>query len=114
MNRTRRCMPGTCALIATAMLTCSPTSADEQTAATAATKPNIVLIMTDDQGYGDLGFHGNELIDTPVLDRLAKESTRFERFMVCPLCSMTRATLLSGRYNLRTGCASVTRGIETV
>jgi arylsulfatase A len=96
------------------MLTCSPTSADEQTAATAATKPNIVLIMTDDQGYGDLGFHGNELIDTPVLDRLAKESTRFERFMVCPLCSMTRATLLSGRYNLRTGCASVTRGIETV
>ncbi len=77
-------------------------------------RPNVLLIMTDDQGYGDLQFHGNKKIDTPVLDRLAKESTRFERFMVCPLCSMTRATLLSGRYNLRTGCASVTRGLETV
>ncbi len=76
--------------------------------------PNVVLILTDDQGYGDLGFHGNKLIETPVLDRLAKESTRFDRFMVCPLCSMTRASLLTGRYNLRTGCASVTRGLETV
>jgi arylsulfatase A-like enzyme len=77
-------------------------------------RPNIVLIVTDDQGYGDLGFHGNDKIDTPVLDRLATESTRFDRFMVCPLCSMTRASLLTGRYNLRTGCASVTRGVETV
>ncbi|MCB1234243.1 MAG: arylsulfatase [Verrucomicrobiae bacterium] len=76
--------------------------------------PNVLLIMTDDQGYGDLGFHGNDLIETPVLDRLARESTRFEHFMVSPLCSMTRATLLTGRYNLRTGCASVTRGLETV
>lgn len=80
----------------------------------AAERPNVVLILTDDQGYGDLAFHGNELIDTPVLDRLARESTRMDRFMVCPLCSMTRATLLTGRYNLRTGCASVTRGIESV
>ncbi len=80
----------------------------------AAERPNVVLILTDDQGYGDLAFHGNDKIDTPVLDRLAKASTRFERFMVCPLCSMTRATLLTGRYNLRTGCASVTRGIEAV
>lgn len=77
-------------------------------------RPNVVLIVTDDQGYGDLGFHGNDLIETPVLDRLARESTRFENFMVCPLCSMTRASLLTGRYNLRTGCASVTRGLETV
>ncbi len=76
--------------------------------------PNVLLVMTDDQGYGDLGFHGNDLIETPVLDRLARESTRFENFMVCPLCSMTRASLLTGRYNLRTGCASVTRGLETV
>jgi len=77
-------------------------------------RPNVLLIMTDDQGYGDLRFHGNALIETPALDRLARESTRFDNFMVCPLCSMTRATLLTGRYNLRTGCASVTRGLESV
>ncbi len=71
----------------------------------AGERPNLLLILTDDQGYGDLAFHGNEKIDTPVMDRLARESARFERFMVCPLCSMTRATLLTGRYNLRTGCA---------
>ncbi len=80
----------------------------------AGEQPNVLLILTDDQGYGDLALHGNNKIDTPVLDRLAKQSTRFERFMVCPLCSMTRATLLTGRYNLRTGCASVTRGVESV
>ena len=80
----------------------------------AAEKPNIVLIMTDDQGYGDLGFHGNEKIDTPVLDRLAQESVRFDRFFVCPYCTPTRAALMTGRYPLRTGAASVTRGLETV
>jgi len=77
-------------------------------------KPNVLMIMTDDQGYGDLRFHGNDKIDTPVLDRLAAESTRFERFFVCPLCAPTRASLLSGRYYLRTGVASVTRGLETM
>ena len=76
--------------------------------------PNIVLILTDDQGYGDLRSNGNPKIDTPVLDRLAATSTRFERFFVCPLCTPTRATLLSGRYYLRTGAISVTRGLETM
>ncbi len=77
-------------------------------------RPNVVLIMTDDQGYGDLHLHGNSKIDTPTLDRLARESTRMDRFFVSPLCSFTRASLMTGRYYLRTGCASVTRGIETV
>jgi len=77
-------------------------------------RPNIVLIMTDDQGYGDLGFHGNEKIDTPVLDRLASQSVRFDRFFVCPYCTPTRASLMTGRYSLRTGAAAVTRGLETV
>ena len=80
----------------------------------AAERPNIVLIMTDDQGYGDLGFHGNDKIDTPVLDRLATESVRFDRFFVCPYCTPTRAALMTGRYPLRTGAAAVTRGLETV
>ena len=79
-----------------------------------AERPNILLIMTDDQGYGDLACHGNELIDTPVLDRLASQSIRFDRFFVCPYCTPTRAALMTGRYPLRTGAASVTRGLETV
>ena len=77
-------------------------------------RPNVLLVMTDDQGYGDMGFHGNEKLDTPVMDRLALESTRFDRFFVCPLCTPSRASLLTGRYYLRTGVASVTRGLETV
>ena len=79
-----------------------------------ARQPNVLLIMTDDQGYGDLGFHGNEQIHTPVLDRLASQSVRFDRFFVSPYCTPTRAALLTGRYPLRTGTAAVTRGLETV
>lgn len=65
--------------------------------------PNVVLIITDDQGYGDLGAHGNPKIHTPHLDRLAGESVQFARFYVSPVCSPTRASLLTGRYNYRTG-----------
>jgi arylsulfatase A-like enzyme len=68
-----------------------------------ATPPNILLIMTDDQGYGDLGVHGNPRIKTPNLDRLAKESVRLKNFFACPVCSPTRASLMTGRYNYRTG-----------
>lgn len=66
-------------------------------------RPNVVLIITDDQGHGDLGFHGNPKIRTPHLDRLARESVRFENFYVMPVCSPTRACLMTGRYNYRTG-----------
>lgn len=66
-------------------------------------RPNVILIMTDDQGYGDLGCHGNAIIKTPRLDRLHDESVRFDRFYVCPVCSPTRASLMTGRYNYRTG-----------
>ncbi len=68
-----------------------------------ARRPNVILIMTDDQGFGDLGFHGNDKIETPNLDRLARESTRLEQFHVCPVCAPTRASLMTGRYNYRTG-----------
>src|SRR5947208_2923223 len=66
-------------------------------------RPNIVLIMADDMGHGDLGVHGNPIIRTPYLDRLAKQSVRFKNFYVSPVCSPTRASLLTGRYNYRTG-----------
>ena len=66
-------------------------------------RPNVVLIMTDDQGYGDLGFHGNPHIKTPTLDSLAQISTRLTNFYVSPVCAPTRSSLLTGRYSLRTG-----------
>ena len=73
-------------------------------------RPNVVLIMTDDQGYGDLGVHGNPLIRTPNLDRLAGESVRMQQFYVCPVCSPTRSSLLTGRYNYRTGIVDTYQG----
>jgi arylsulfatase A-like enzyme len=77
-------------------------------------KPNVILILTDDQGYGDLGVHQNPIIKTPVLDRLASESAQFDRFYVSPLCAPTRASLLTGRYHLSTGTVSVSNGLETM
>ena len=66
-------------------------------------RPNVLLIITDDQGYGDLGFHGNPKIRTPNLDQLARASVQFQRFYVSPVCAPTRASLMTGRYNYRTG-----------
>lgn len=75
-----------------------------------ADRPNVVLIMTDDQGHGDLGFHGNSKIRTPQLDDLAKQSVRFDYFYVSPVCSATRASLMTGRYNYRTGVVDTYMG----
>jgi arylsulfatase A len=79
-----------------------------------AQRPNVVLIMTDDQGWGDIRSHGNDKIDTPVMDKLAADGVRFERFFVSPVCAPTRASLLTGRYHLRTGTHGVTRGDENM
>jgi arylsulfatase A-like enzyme len=65
--------------------------------------PNIVIIITDDQGYGDFGFTGNPHVKTPVLDKFAGESIRLTNFYVCPVSAPTRASLMTGRYSLRTG-----------
>ena len=69
----------------------------------AAEHPNIVLIITDDQGYGPLGRHGNEWIKTPNLDALYDQSTRFTRFLVSPTCSPTRSALMTGRHSMKNG-----------
>jgi len=66
-------------------------------------KPNIVLILTDDQGYGDLSLHGNPNLATPNIDAIAKAGAQFSRFYSSPVCSPTRSSLLTGRYNYRTG-----------
>ena len=71
------------------------------TVAAAAAKPNVVVIMTDDQGYGDIAAHGNPVIQTPELDRLHAESVRFTDFHVDPTCSPTRGALLTGKYSHR-------------
>lgn len=72
--------------------------------------PNVVLIMTDDQGFGDLGFNGNPHIKTPVLDKFAQESIRFNNFYVSPVCAPTRSSLMTGRYSLRTGVRDTYNG----
>lgn len=59
-------------------------------------RPNVILILTDDQGYGDVSSHGNPVLKTPHLDRLAKESVRFTDFHVAPMCSPTRGQLMTG------------------
>jgi len=66
-------------------------------------RPNIVYVLTDDQGYGDTGFGGNPWIKTPNLDRLWSESTAFTDFHVGPTCAPTRASLMTGRYHNSTG-----------
>lgn len=68
-----------------------------------ATRPNVILVITDDQGYGDIAAHGNQMIRTPNLDRLHDESVRLTDFHVDPTCSPTRSALMTGRYSTRTG-----------
>lgn len=77
-------------------------------------QPNVLLIVADDQGWGDLSVHGNPYLHTRNIDRLAKESVTFSNFYVSPLCAPTRASLLTGRYHLRTGTVSVSRGLEVM
>ncbi len=83
-------------------------------AAAETAPPNILLVMTDDQGYGDISLHGNSTLQTPNLDRFAAEGIRFSQFQVSPYCAPTRASLLTGRYSLRTGVTSVTHNMEVM
>jgi len=66
-------------------------------------KPNVILVITDDQGYGDIAAHGNDIIKTPHLDELHGESVRLTNFHVDPTCAPTRAALMTGRYAVSTG-----------
>lgn len=71
--------------------------------AQAAEKPNIILVLTDDQGYGDMSAHGHPFLKTPHLDKMKEESVGFDNFYVSPSCSPTRAALLSGIHEFRVG-----------
>jgi len=74
--------------------------------------PNVVVFLTDDQGWGDLSLNGNANLSTPNLDSLAKDGASFDRFYVCPVCSPTRAEFLTGRHHVRSGVYSTSAGGE--
>tara|TARA_B100000959_G_scaffold286151_1_gene363587 strand:+ start:2852 stop:4687 length:1836 start_codon:yes stop_codon:yes gene_type:complete len=90
-------------LVTLAVLLAGCAQDPEDTAPERSIRPNIILVMTDDQGYGDLGMHDNPIVQTPVIDQLASESHRFTNFHVDPTCSPTRSALMSGQYSLRAG-----------
>lgn len=73
-------------------------------------RPNVIVIMSDDQGGGDYGFMGNNVIRTPELDVMAKRSGMLTKFYVSPVCAPTRASLMTGRYNYRTRCIDTYKG----
>ncbi len=75
-------------------------------------KPNVVLILTDDQGFADVGYNGNPFIKTPNIDAMASHSVIFDQFYVSPLCSPTRASLMTGRYHFRTGVLETQAGMS--
>ncbi|MFQ5810500.1 MAG: arylsulfatase [Armatimonadota bacterium] len=95
---------GTAAAIAGALPT-KAGNAQEQ-------RPNVVVILSDDQGWGDLSVHGNTNIETPNIDSLARDGAIFDRFYVCPVCAPTRAEFLTGRYHPRGGVHGVSTGAE--
>lgn len=73
-------------------------------------RPNLLLIVSDDQGYGDLSLHGNTVIETPNLDRLGENSVRFDHFHTTPVCATTRASLLTGKNHHTVGVWGVHEG----
>ena len=80
--------------------------------AQASRPPNIVILLSDDQGWGDLSLHGNRNLSTPNLDQLARAGAQFAHFYVQPVCSPTRAELLTGRYHIRSGVHGTSLGKE--
>ncbi|MFA5193098.1 MAG: arylsulfatase [Verrucomicrobiia bacterium] len=81
-------------------------------ASASTSKPNVLIILADDQGWGDLSVNGNSNLATPHIDSLASAGAMFDRFYVCPVCSPTRAEFLTGRYHPRSGVFNVSTGGE--
>ena len=94
-------MKKTSHLIAAVFIATSLTHSAAAADSTARAKPNILFILTDDQGYGDWSTNGHPLLKTPHVDKLAAESVRLENFYVSPSCSPTRAVLMTGMHEFR-------------
>ena len=92
------------------LLLCFSVAVPRPMSAAALAKPNIVIVMVDDQGYGDLSVHGNPVLKTPHMDRLHAESIRFTDFHVQPMCTPTRGQLMTGVDALRNGAMNVSSG----
>jgi len=92
------------------LLLCFSVAVPRPVSGAAPAKPNIVIVMVDDQGYGDLSVHGNPVLKTPHMDRLHAESIRFTDFHVAPMCTPTRGQLMTGVDALRNGAMNVSSG----
>ncbi|MBC8354032.1 MAG: sulfatase-like hydrolase/transferase, partial [Planctomycetes bacterium] len=98
-------------LITVFLITALPlTLVQKAVSAESKRQPNVVVILTDDQGWGDLSVNGNTNLDTPNIDSLARDGVTLEHFYVCQVCAPTRAEFLTGRYYPRTGVSGVSRG----
>ena len=100
-----------CLLLLSFLFTCTDTT-EKTNEEVGKKQPNIILIMTDDQGWGDLSINGNQNLQTPNIDALAKNGVVFQHFYVSPVCSPTRAELLTGRHAVRGGVYSTSAGGE--
>ena len=83
-------------------------------AALSEAKPNVVIFLADDAGWGDYSQSGNKMLSTPNIDSIAKDGASLENFFVCPLCAPTRSEMLTGRYYPRTGVEGVSTGRERI
>ncbi|MBC9867050.1 MAG: sulfatase-like hydrolase/transferase [Opitutae bacterium] len=92
------------------LLGCVSVALASQTCSGLETKPNVIIVITDDQGYGDLGFTGNPAIRTPAIDKLRSQGTLLDNFHVDPTCAPTRSALMTGRYSNRVGVWHTVQG----
>ncbi len=105
-----RYKPGTLAVFVLLLFAaCTQNTSTEST-----NKPNVILVMTDDQGIGDFGFTGNPYIKTPNIDKLASQSLNLTNFYVSPVCAPTRSSLMTGRFYERTGIYDTYNGGATM
>ena len=91
-----------------ALISCKNTTSTEKK------RPNVIIVMADDQGWGDLSVHSNPYLETPFIDAFKTQSASLERFFVSPVCAPTRASLLSGQWAIRTGAWGVTNRDEVM
>ncbi len=93
---------------------CTSSQQKDNTAQKQAQKPNVIIILTDDQGYGDFNVNGNPYLETPNLDKLHSESIRFTDFHVSPMSAPTRGQLMTGVHCMKNGCMCTSMGRSTV